>query len=828
MSSIVFARFSRNRLPKSRPCRRCLSSSTDDNFSGSSQRKDGRRPTSKSSSRGEKLETVPTEPVLSSLSEFMKEHAKQSSRRDVVDYDLTSLIASLSKRNKKEFSEEKNSLSAYGDDSKRIKRRDVSASSGKPNEKLLFEVFKIPDAPAARSETAFEEGSFRQYSEILESIIADDPKFMRRHTAKPIADEVAEPLIVYLRSEEPEVEVGLPTFKHALKEGISVRDTNDMKTQKLVFMEKLGVSDAQHRLIEGTLIQISNRCAKEARGLPLEVIWAKVKEAGFISQRLLQNLLYISSTFATGSRQKHITYGRLTGTSTILDVLSASESSHSSDGVDEEDNVEEMLDLADEIAVYHDLLYEPTEQSILTRVRLLVAQGHAKAAENLLVEHDCGFRLRAYSPVLRLHMEQGNAKAVMHLYRRMKRLPLVHFEAETYVHLIAGLAELGYFQLQSDPIDGIEKLGFVNGAGPGLFDELLTEMAEDILELTSQHAKRLNNALAKGFPESSLEVTSSLGSVLQTSVAAGEDDFIASRVHIDQSSGHCPVSGVKLRLMSLEPEQAKAFKQNILDMATSEQDRYELKSKQKRAQRSDFILNEFMKWLDTRAGDPFTAILDGPNIGYYMQNFEGGRFSYHQLKFVVDSLESMNEKPLVILPRKYANDRIHLTIGGVMQTLKKEELQIRNYLIKTGRVYLVPPGHLDDYFWMLSSLSTQTTARNGRDLSVLPGDPGGRWPGARPMLISNDQMRDHKLDLLEPKLFRRWYSNFMVHYNFAAFVGGQCSHPDIGFNPADFFSREIQMNQRVGGASCWHFPLTDFENEWFCISIPKVIPEKAK
>jgi len=45
--------------------------------------------------------------------------------------------------------------------------------------------------------------------------------------------------------------------------------------------------------------------------------------------------------------------------------------------------------------------------------------------------------------------------------------------------------------------------------------------------------------------------------------------------------------------------------------------------------------------------------MDGPNIAYYMQNFEQGKFNVYQIEFVVNALESMGETPLVIMPQKY-------------------------------------------------------------------------------------------------------------------------------------------------------------------------------
>lgn len=142
-------------------------------------------------------------------------------------------------------------------------------------------------------------------------------------------------------------------------------------------------------------------------------------------------------------------------------------------------------------------------------------------------------------------------------------------------------------------------------------------------------------------------------------------------------------------------------------------------------------------------------------------------------------------------------------------------------LTNRGKIYRVPKLCLDDYYWMLASVSEQTKSRKGVDLTVAPGNEEGRWAGTRPMLVTNDQMRDHKLELIEPRLFRRWYSCHIVNYNFTAFVDDECVDHEIGFSTADFFSREIQDNPTSGGGTAWHFPVSDWElNERFCIRIP--------
>lgn len=218
---------------------------------------------------------------------------------------------------------------------------------------------------------------------------------------------------------------------------------------------------------------------------------------------------------------------------------------------------------------------------------------------------------------------------------------------------------------------------------------------------------------------------------------------------------------------------------------------------------------------------------DGANVGYYFQNFEQGRFSFHQIQFVVDSLEAMGENTLVILPRKYTQNSFMLTnsSGTRRQSLTQREKDIRNRLISSGKAYVVPPSSLDDYYWMYASVSGQGEKWTCDQQYVSPNNAEGRWPGIRPMLVSNDQMRDHKLSLLEPRLFRRWYSNFIVNFTFSAFVGDQCVDKEIGFSTADFYSHEIQGNDVLDGdrncGTAWHFPVSDWEDdESFCVRIP--------
>lgn len=217
---------------------------------------------------------------------------------------------------------------------------------------------------------------------------------------------------------------------------------------------------------------------------------------------------------------------------------------------------------------------------------------------------------------------------------------------------------------------------------------------------------------------------------------------------------------------------------------------------------------------------------DGANVAYYMQNFNQGSFNYHQIQFMVDALKKMKENPLVILPFKYCSNSFWISSttssSARKQVLTSDERAILEGLMKEGRFYRVPPRCLDDYYWMLASVSDQTNSRQGINLDVPADNEDGRWPGARPMLVTNDQMRDHRLGFLEPRLFRRWTSCYIVNYNFTAFVGSECADREIGFSTADFFSREIQKHDSICG-SVWHFPVSDWPlDDRFCVRIPQL------
>lgn len=632
--------------------------------------------------------------------------------------------------------------------------------------------------------------------------------------------------------------------------------------QKEQFLKTSGMEPHHLVLVLRALSYLGDYCAKKRISEPLHIAWDKIKESGSRPrENTLSTYLYAFSSFPLNVYDDNDHDYRTTAAVELV---------VGEDGYD-------PRDASREVAFYHDMMYKPTENTVSIRIKSLVEQACAQEAEELLwslesevmVVEDGGgggvgqsgmqkssppkksdasstreshlLRLRTCLPVLKSYCHQeGDMSRGLRLFQKMMRAPSVHLEAETYVLVLSALARRGYFRHDSEPIEDFVDLGYLEGKGASLFDAIVTEMAQDVLEITSASAKDIRNAMVVGFASLSccvrtLQEVPYDCDLAPLNEAAVEDELVANRVRMGTNSTVCPRTNATLRLILLDDVQRQHMHDALLRMADSQFDAYETKLQTKGNKPSKLSLEEnyagkhlegFAEWLNEREGEPFTAIIDGANVAYYGL----GCINYHQLKLMVSALEKMGENPLVIIPQKYTQKKFYLR-QGYIQELPDEQLEIIQDLESSGKLYVVPHRCLDDYYWMLSSVSPQTKSRNGAVLDVPADNDQGRFPGTRPILISNDQMRDHKLELLEPKLFRRWVSSHIVNYHFTPFFNDLKEERDIAFSPADFTSREIQGNPcgfnsvdsgDGDGAIAWHFPVSDWDkNDRFCVKIPR-------
>jgi pentatricopeptide repeat protein len=284
---------------------------------------------------------------------------------------------------------------------------------------------------------------------------------------------------------------------------------------------------------------------------------------------------------------------------------------------------------AEQVATFHDALFEPNEKTVTLRIRTMTANDDAAAAEALLesipvslnyvcvhccyvsaflTDHrnlqSCGWkRLRTYLPILTLYCNNGDMSSALRMYRRMQETSEVIFEPDTYALLLGSLAENGYFRRNAEPIQGFL-------SGPELFDELAAEMADDILELNNASARVIYNGFARGFAASDeigLEPISDDAELQVTNKLAKTGELVVSRVEICKETAICPRTGAKLRLFKLTESQRKQVHETLLAMAATQYDDFRDKlearfgGKMEDLEGSDFAIRELSKfsaWLE--------------------------------------------------------------------------------------------------------------------------------------------------------------------------------------------------------------------------------------
>jgi len=584
------------------------------------------------------------------------------------------------------------------------------------------------------------------------------------------------------------------------------------------YTERTGLTREQHKMATVLLAHLADHCAKTSSPGPLHVAWEKVMEAGIMPlSRTLSTYLYVLSLEGDDGRDLE---GKV------------------DDGINGGTAGGAERDVAAEVAALHDALYEPTEKTTTLLVKSLVSRGDAAGAEALIEGITDGplsdLRHRTTSPILQLYCRRGDIDSALRLYRKMRTTSRVKMDAATYADFIAAVAENGYFGSDSECIAGAKDLGYESACGPELLDALITEMAEDVLDISEESARVLRNGFAKGFEDGGLGASTDSNADGTTLLSTPRDEktLVADRVAVDEDTARCPASGAALRLITLEASQRTHVRDTLLEMAREKSREYTSRLAAKgrakgdvaeKAEEATRILTEFSHWLDEREGEPFTAVVDGANVAYY----GWGRINVHQLKHCVDALERQGENVLVVFPKKYTWKKFHLR-RGVIQVLSDEEMSMLEGLESRGMMYVVPPMCLDDLYWMLASVSDQKASADGRAIHVPKNNGEGRFPGPRPMVVTNDKMRDHKMDLLDERAFRRWCCSHIVNYDFEERIEHQWEERAIRFRAADVFSDEIQGNvvaaaagRGGGGRMAWHFPVSEWEgNERFCLRLP--------
>ncbi|GAX83670.1 hypothetical protein CEUSTIGMA_g11095.t1 [Chlamydomonas eustigma] len=219
---------------------------------------------------------------------------------------------------------------------------------------------------------------------------------------------------------------------------------------------------------------------------------------------------------------------------------------------------------------------------------------------------------------------------------------------------------------------------------------------------------------------------------------------------------------VELGVVDLEEEEWCLFADAISQLAMS------------RELKEDF--KYYMDWYDRNG--PYDVLVDGANVAFYGQNWEGGGFCWPHVQSMMQLVkkEFPGKKVLLMLHKRRTKDPEARTpqVQEFLESLKA-----------TKSFYFTPQGSNDDWYWLYATVKAKQSG----------------------LLVSNDELRDHIWSLLRPKHFLKWKARHIAHYTFNS-EGDDSKMPRLTRPP-----KYSQCIQELPDGT-WMFPAED--GTWFC------------
>jgi pentatricopeptide repeat protein len=129
---------------------------------------------------------------------------------------------------------------------------------------------------------------------------------------------------------------------------------------------------------------------------------------------------------------------------------------------------------------------------------------------------------------------------------------------------------------------------------------------------------------------------------------------------IPPAAGVCPVTRRRLRSLLLPPDDYAVLLQQVAGLANHVPDPFA----------------HFQAWL--KAHGPFTAVVDGANVGFFHQNFAGGGLMYSQIDAVVRELQRQGKRVLLVIAKRWLEpQRVHNSAQRRPRNLKQRKASIR-------------------------------------------------------------------------------------------------------------------------------------------------------
>jgi hypothetical protein len=281
----------------------------------------------------------------------------------------------------------------------------------------------------------------------------------------------------------------------------------------------------------------------------------------------------------------------------------------------------------------------------------------------------------------------------------------------------------------------------------------------------------------------------------------------------------CPNCGQRIRKLDLSHEDKHSIRASLQNIARENNQLQSLQTF------NDYITKRSERYSSN--GQHITYIIDGANVAYHRQNFDGGRFSYKQIELVVEklkikitkgnnsasALKAAQSQILILLPHLYVQGHVpNLSKANPTKKfrdkLSRDELAILQRFRDEKLLYVVPQGGNDDWYWMYA------TVNEGRTNQAY--------------VITNDLMRDHKLAFRNTSnsniCFSRWRESTIMHFDFSHAVEmnkPDTNKPDVMLVQPSYVTREMQYTSRNASSRRLgriHIPAAD-RSSWGCFSL---------
>ena len=186
----------------------------------------------------------------------------------------------------------------------------------------------------------------------------------------------------------------------------------------------------------------------------------------------------------------------------------------------------------------------------------------------------------------------------------------------------------------------------------------------------------------------------------------------------------------------------------------------------------------FKSWVGRNFPRGVDYIIDGANVGFFGRRPPKERLSFEQIdravRAVTSGASSSGKRVLLILHQRHfkrLSERQHRLV----------EAWKRNRIL-----YQTPHRMNDDWFWLYAAVYSSKYVH-------------------QPLVITNDQMRDHHFQMLSQRCFLKWRERHVVRFGFSNLYDYRV--------PPTFWFPLPYSTQIQGSGTSWHFPVRESTTE---------------